>query len=302
MAAGLVLGAVSLVGAAFVLWWALAGGGEPRRSIDLGRYAIEAHRDDLRVALARTSADDEESEGPLARLARRVTPEGWTRSIDRRLLAAGSPAGWTAERILAIKGMVLVATAALVVLTLAAGGVSSGLLLMAAVGALMFFYPEVRLKSVAQDREKEVQVALAETIDQLSIIVQAGLSIDAAIVRAARSGHGPLAAELTRVAHDVRAGIPRTHALLAMAERVSLPELRQVVTAIVQAESLGVPMASTLQIQAEELREKRRQRAEEQALKLPVKILFPTVLCILPALFVVVLGPAVFRILDSFGS
>jgi tight adherence protein C len=160
----------------------------------------------------------------------------------------------------------------------------------------------VRLKSVAQNREKEVQVALAETIDQLSIIVQAGLSIDAAIVRAARGGHGPLAAELTRVAHDVRAGIPRTHALLAMAERVALPELRQVVTAIVQAESLGVPMANTLQVQAEELREKRRQRAEEQALKLPVKILFPTVFCILPALFVVILGPAFMRISENLGG
>ena len=98
---------------------------------------------------------------------------------------------------------------------------------------------------------------------------------------------------------DIRAGMRRSAALAAMAERVQVPELRQVVVALAQAEKLGVPVAKTLQVQAAELRIKRRQHAEEQAMKLPVKILFPMVLCILPCLFIVVLGPAAINIYDT---
>jgi tight adherence protein C len=116
------------------------------------------------------------------------------------------------------------------------------------------------------------------------------------------TGEGPLAAEFARVSQDVRAGMRRGDALVAMSDRVQLPELRQLVVALAQAEKLGVPVAQTMKVQAAELRVKRRQHAEEQAMKLPVKILFPMMLCIMPCLFIVIMGPAVMSILENLSQ
>jgi tight adherence protein C len=167
---------------------------------------------------------------------------------------------------------------------------------------LGFFGPDLVLNHKADSRKQEIRRALADTVDQMVISVRAGLGLDAAIARVARTTEGPLASELARVVQDVRAGVPRSTALTTLAERVPLPELRQMVLALAQAEKLGVPVAQTLQIQASELRLKRRQHAEEQAMKLPVKILFPMVLCIMPCLFIVVLGPAAIKIMTTLGA
>lgn len=296
----LVLGAVALVSSIGVLWWAVAGPRQRPAGIELGNYALP--RPDLEAAARRADDDTSVLVGGLAGLGRRLTPSGWVTSLERRVLAAGSPKGWAADRLLAFKGLVGVVTALLVALRAVSSPSAGGLFLTVAAGALAYFLPDARLTSMIQEREDKVRVDLAETVDQITIMVQAGLALDGAIARTARTSSGPLAAELTRVSHDVRAGIPRSQALLAMAERVALPELRQVVSALAQAEQLGVPIAQTLQIQAGEMREKRRQYAEEKAMKLPVKVLFPTVVCILPSLFVVVLGPAVMNIMDTFGS
>jgi tight adherence protein C len=147
-----------------------------------------------------------------------------------------------------------------------------------------------------------VRRTLADAIDQLTVTVQAGLGLDTAIARVSRRTRGPLGDELARVGQDIRAGMSRASALSAMAERVQVSELRQVVLALAQAERLGVPVAKTLEVQSQELRIKRRQHAEEQAMKLPVKILFPTMLCIMPALFIVVLGPAAMSIVDGLSA
>jgi tight adherence protein C len=126
--------------------------------------------------------------------------------------------------------------------------------------------------------------------------VEAGLGLDAAMARVAKVGDGPLASELLRTLQDMRSGMSRAEALRALAERADVPELRQFVSAVIQADSHGVPIARVLRIQSRELRTKRRQLAEEKAMKLPVKVLFPTVAFIFPALFVVLLGPAVMQI------
>lgn len=296
----LFVGAGSIVAAGMVLWWSVAGGRRTASRIELGSYAV-GPRQDLEAAARRVSGDDPNVVGRLSRLGRRLTPAGWTASLERRLLAAGSPAGWTADRLLALKGFIGLVAVALAVLQIAAGSLF-GALVVLFVGGIFYLYPDARLTSMVEAREDKVRVELAETIDQITIMVQAGLALDGAIARTARTADGPLSSELTRVSHDVRAGIPRGQALLAMAERVDLPELRQVVTALAQADRMGVPLAQTLQVQAGELREKRRQQAEEKAMKLPVKILFPTMLCILPCLFVVVLGPAAINIFDTLGQ
>ena len=176
-------------------------------------------------------------------------------------------------------------------------------LVLAVIGTLFgYFLPEGLLDSKVNQRQAAIRVDVSDTIDQIGVMVRAGLGIDAAIARTARSGKGPFAQELGRVVQDMRVGVGRSVALTNMAERTDIPELRGFVAALAQAEKLGVPVSDTLRIQSGELRIKRRQQAEEQAMKLPVKILFPMVACILPVLFIVLLGPAAIRILDQFNG
>ena len=183
------------------------------------------------------------------------------------------------------------------------GSPSLAMVLVAAGSTLFgFFGPDLVLRHKAEERQQVIRRSLADTVDQMVISVRAGLGLDAAIARVARTTEGPLASELARVVQDTRAGVPRAAALAALAERVRVPELRQMVVALAQAEKLGVPVAQTLQIQAAELRLKRRQHAEEQAMKLPVKILFPMVIFIMPCLFIVVLGPAAINIMKTLGG
>jgi tight adherence protein C len=129
-------------------------------------------------------------------------------------------------------------------------------------------------------------------MDLLTISVEAGLPFDAALSQVARNTRGPLAEELFRVLQEMQIGLARTDALRAVAERTNVAELRGFVTAMVQADTFGIPVANVLRVQARDLRVKRSQRAEEMAQKVPVKILFPLIFCILPALFIVVMGPA----------
>jgi tight adherence protein C len=215
------------------------------------------------------------------------------------LLVAGTPRQWTLERVLVVKTLLALTAAALGLLRMLVDPSALALVLTILLTVGGFFLPDMLLARKAEQRQNVIRKALADTFDQLAITVRAGLGLDAAIARVANTSEGPLAMELARVVQDTRAGMSRADALTALSERVRLPELRQVVVALVQAEKLGVPVSQTLQVQAAELRVKRRQHAEEQAMKLPVKIIFPMVFCVLPCLFIVVLGPAAMNIYDS---
>ena len=221
--------------------------------------------------------------------------------LEQRLLLAGASGGWTLERVLAVKALFAMAGAALALLRLMVAPSLVGVLLSLGIGVFGFFAPDILLRIKTDKRQQVIRRELADTVDQLTIAVQAGLGLDAAIARVAVTGEGPLAAEFARVSQDVRAGMRRGNALLAMSDRVQLPELRQLVVALAQAEKLGVPIAQTMKVQAAELRLKRRQHAEEQAMKLPVKILFPMMFCIMPCLFIVILGPAAISIYENLG-
>lgn len=232
----------------------------------------------------------------LASRARRLTPAGMVERLDQRLRLVGSPAGWTLERVLAVKvvaGVVGVATA-LFYLTTELSGLS--IALAAIVGLGGYFVPDLILWGRAQERQHLIGLALPDTLDQMTISVEAGLGFDAALQRVAQNTHGPLAQELARVLNEVKLGASRQTALQNLVDRTDVPELRHFVYAIRQAEEFGLPVAKVLRIQAAELRIKRRQLAEERALKMPVKIVFPLVLCIFPALFIILLGPAIIRI------
>ena len=235
----------------------------------------------------------------LAGRVRRVTPRGIVQALERRLPMAGVP--WALESVLAAKvGLAALATGTSLA-WVAAVPSPAGALLVPVAGIAGWLAPDAVIAHRAGARQRQILDDLPDTLDQLTICVEAGLAFDAALVRVARSGHGPLGDEMRRVLQDVQIGIPRTEAFHALLERTDVAELRQFVHAMSQAESYGVPVASVLRTQSAEQRQKRCGRAEERAQKLPVKLVFPLVLCILPALFVVVLGPAALRVARIFG-
>ena len=144
-----------------------------------------------------------------------------------------------------------------------------------------------------------VDLELADTLDQMSIAVQAGLGFDAAMLRVARNGTGILSRELVRTMQDIQVGQSRRNAYEDLAERTGSIPLRRFVRTVIQAETYGIPLADVLNAQADEMRVMRRQRAERKAMEIPVKVVFPLILCILPVLFIVILGPAVITIMEN---
>ncbi len=236
-----------------------------------------------------------------ARRARRMTPAGWVESLERKVRLAGPESGWTADRALAAK--LGLGTLGLVAGVLAGGSFPLGGPVVGTVALTAFGYltPDAILWGRAKERQELIGRALPDVLDQLTICVESGLGFDAAMKRVGAGAHGPLAEELRRTLNEIAVGVPRAEALAALAERTDVPELRHFVLAVRQADAFGLPIARVLRIQASQLRVKRRQAAEERALKMPVKIVFPLVTCIFPALFVVLLGPAVVRVLRAFG-
>jgi tight adherence protein C len=256
---------------------------------------------DMRHAVLQHSAADRVVDPlieKLARIARRLTPAGLLESLERKISVAGG--SWTVDRVLAAKAaLALVGALFGVVWLIGHPGPASVLILVAATEAGGFL-PDLLLYNQGIKRRAEIELSLPDTLDQITISVEAGLGLEAAMARAGRSGSGPLAEELVRALQDIQAGRSRAEALRALSDRTQVTDLNRVVLAMVQAESYGVPVSRVLHVQAADLRVKRRQRAEEKAMKLPVKVLFPTVLCIFPTLFIVLLGPAAIRIAQAF--
>jgi tight adherence protein C len=176
--------------------------------------------------------------------------------------------------------------------------------LFVCVGLSMLGYmlPNIVIYQMGASRSEQMQRDLPDALDLLTISVEAGLAFDAALARVARSTEGPLAAEFARVLQEMNIGVGRVDAIRALGERTHIPELRAFVTAMVQADAFGIPIAQVLRVQSNEMRVKRRQRAEEKAQKVPVKILFPLIFCILPTLFLVVMGPAVISMMENFSG
>ncbi len=231
-----------------------------------------------------------------SRLARRITPAGLLDALEQRRDYAGLDAGWTLERLLAVKAGLGVLGLGLGLLVFLPNPTSATLLLGMIFAFVGFFATDVVMNAKARERRSLIEQAFPNTVDQITVCVEAGLGLDAAIAHAARSGSGPLAAELERVLQDVQTGMARQTALEAFAERTDVADIRHFVLAVGQANRYGVPIADALRVQATEGRERRKARAEERAQKMSVKILLPLIFCILPALFVVILGPAALRI------
>jgi len=237
-------------------------------------------------------------------LTRRFTPAGARDAIRRKLIMAGSPFGWDADRVLVAKVACLCGGVVIGLLFLALFSFAWPLRVLAFVVICLLGYwlPNIVLTNAVQRRQNEIRSALADSIDLLTICVEAGLGFDAALAHVSKNTDGPLADEFYRTLQEVQLGRSRNEAMRNLADRSNVPELRAFVLAMVQADIFGVSVANVLRIQAKDMRVKRRQLAEERAMKVPIKVLFPVLFCIFPALFVVILGPAIMRIADVFAK
>jgi tight adherence protein C len=237
------------------------------------------------------------------KVARRVTPIDARDRIARRLLLAGSPAGWDAERLLAFKiiGLVAGVIGALLVSSVI-GSVSPfiRIVVFGLLGFVGFVAPDSVLNRRVEERQREILKTLSDTLDLLTISVEAGLSLNAAIAQVVQNVPGVLSSEFARMLQEIQLGVPRADAFRNLAERTDVDELNAFALAMIQADVFGVSIASVLRTQAQQLRIKRRQAAEAKAQQTPVKIVFPLVLCILPALFIVIVGPGAIQIWEQF--
>lgn len=295
-------GAISL--ALVLLLWAVFGMRSATRSLVTNNLQRGEVADLREITLARPASERalQPLVAALARWVRRLTPAGSLAGLERRLVLGGRPTNWPLERLLATKVLLGGTGVVLALLRIATGTTALTALALCTFALLLYVTPDVLVAARAKERQRDILFALPDSLDQMTICMEAGLGFEAAMARASQSNTGPLAQEMFRTLQDVQVGVSRPDALRTFAERNDVPDLRHFVTAILQAEHYGVPISHILHSQAAELRLKRRQRAEEAARKLPIKLLFPLVVFILPPLFIILVGPAGLRLIESFAA
>lgn len=218
--------------------------------------------------------------------------------LEAKLRAAGYPFGlrvngWIVLRI--VCGVFLPFMSFLLVKA-AAMPVTTKLMLVSVVGIIGIVYPNTALRTRVNIRQKKLLLQLPDTLDLLTISVEAGLSLDAAMAKVVEKSKGELASEFETAINEMKLGKTRRNSLVSLSQRCSVPEITSFISAVVQAEQMGVGIARVLRIQSAQARDKRKQRAKEQAMKAPVKMMIPLVMCIFPSIFIVILGPAVIQI------
>lgn len=271
-------------------------------ALSVDRKSHRAIRELLAAGTETAESAEVQRTSLLERIGYRLTPAGYVRKLDKLLSLAGRPTSLPLGRVLAAKPL-LGLTGVLLGFYISASGSTPVIKLVGLFVVLLgYFIPDLLLYSKGQERQKIMQLELPNTLDQMLISVEAGLGFEGAMARAGENGGGPLAEELVRTLQDMQVGRSRRESYLALAERTSIPELRSFVQAVVQADTYGIAISRVLRIQAKVMRVKRRQRAEEKAMKLPVMILFPLLFFIFPVLFIAILGPAVINAIDTFSG
>lgn len=288
----LVIAAISLLasGASYLVWLGLAGEGR----------AVRAVRVNLQRGLDTPSIGVSGRRHGHPGLGRQVLGARLTGWLERLIVKAGRPERWPVDRVIGAKLAGALVGVALGTLVAVRSGSTQAVAFLGLVTLFAFFLPDLLLWNAGIKRREAVQLELPDTLDQMSIAVEAGLGFDAAMVRVARTGSGILAGELVRTLQDIQVGQPRRLAYEALAERLSVTELRRFIRAVVQAEEYGIPLSDVLNAQAREMRIARRQRAERSAMEIPVKVVFPLILFLLPSLMLVIMGPAAISIMAAF--
>jgi tight adherence protein C len=239
----------------------------------------------------------------LGEFAIRFTPQNWLSSISRKLELAGSPSNLDPSLYLSMQFICAVGLGALmiVVTSFLMNGTSIGeKFLYSILGFFLgFFLPQIYLSSLISKRQKSVRKTLPDAMDLLTICVEAGLGFDAAMVKVAEKWDSPLSHGFARVIQEIQLGKLRREALRDMAENIDIPEMTSFVAVVIQSEMLGVSMAKVLRVQSDQMRVKRRQLAEEEAHKTPIKMLIPMILLIFPSLMLILFTPAVLSVMQS---
>lgn len=238
----------------------------------------------------------------IVELGRRFSPDGYAEKVRTRLTASGNSSPDAVDRFIAIKVVGFALAPVMVILVFGVLGMSGmmGLVVAGLLAAVMIYGPDAILNRRVEERQTEIRTKLPDVLDLLVISVEAGLGFEQALDRTVSSVPGALTREFARMLGEVRAGASRADAMRAMERRTDVPELRSFVLAILQADTFGVSIGRVLRSQADEMRIKRRQMAQEKAQKAPVKMMIPMVFCVFPALFVVVIGPAIINISTTF--
>ena len=228
-----------------------------------------------------------------------ITPKNVKEAAKHKLDSIGNPWKMSAGDYVILRVVTLLILPLGVFLITNRLGFGSALLRTFVTASLGWVVPETMMQSKAKHRGKEIQRELPDILDLLTVSVEAGLGFDAALVKVVERKEGPLADEFGIVLREIRVGKPRKDALRELSERVKVDDITSLVSAVIQADQLGVGISNILRIQAEQVRTKRRQQAEEAAMKAPIKMLFPLIFFIFPTLFVVLLGPAVIQIAET---
>ena len=237
----------------------------------------------------------------LAKWALRVNPRSTKDTVERRLMSAGVGLKLSPTGFLAIKGLFALLGFSFGAMLGSSKGLGGILFASLIVGAIGFFGPDYAITLKARGRKEKVKAELPDALDLLAVSVEAGLGFDASLAKLNEHMEGPLAQEFGLTLSEMRIGESRGEALKRLSERVDAPELSAFTRAIIQADQLGTSLGRILRVQAADARLRRQAAAEEKAMKAPIKMLFPTVLFIFPAMFLVILGPAILNVQKLFG-
>lgn len=264
------------------------------------RKALLAVQTNLGQGLSQNGSVTARRPPALLDLSKRLTPAGYVAKLDGWLSLAGRPQSVPLEKLIVAKPSLSLVAAVIGIYLFSSDPSPKNLGIGLFLTIFGYFVPDLLIYNKGIKRQQEIELELPNTLDQMLISVEAGLGFETAMARAGQNGGGPLAQELMRTLQDIQVGRPRQEAYEALADRSSVQDLRSFVRAVVQADKYGIGIAKVLRTQAKQARVKRRQRAEEKAMKLPVKVLFPLLLFIFPVLFIVLLGPAVINIIEAF--
>ncbi|HEX2947177.1 MAG TPA: type II secretion system F family protein [Clostridia bacterium] len=240
----------------------------------------------------------------VSKLMIKVTPAELISSMEVKIVKAGNPGNLTVKAWMNIEALIVIGLPALTFLICRESKANIGATVMSlfAEVALGFVLPGFMLGKVITARQKVILNSLPDVIDLLTVSVEAGLGFDGALMKVVEKKPGPLAAEFEKVLQEIKVGRQKKDALRDMAERIDIQDLTAFIGSVIQADQFGVGIANVLRIQAGQIRMKRRQRAQERAMKVPVKMLLPMVVFIFPTLFIVLLGPVVIQLIEQFAN
>lgn len=293
------LAALAVTLSAPLVLWAI-GGIRPHRNVSTNR--LQTAETDLRqVVLTRPTSERVVAPAieAIARRGRRLTPVGARDSIERRINQAGFAGKLTLDKVVVAKLALSCVVGGFALLVWFVDPSAIRLIVAVVLTVVVWFLPDLILYGRAAERQQRIGEELPEMLDQMTVTVEAGLGFEAALARVVAEGGTAVSEEFGRALQDIRLGVSREQALTRVIERNTSADLKHFVLALTQAERLGVPLANVLRVLSDEMRERRRVQAQERATKVPAKLVFPLVLCIMPSLFVAILGPSLIRLFDG---